>query len=429
MNEQKTDSPQSDGPQWVPYQPPPPSGGERVWATVRRMAFPVILLLFMAGLGVLLFLSSEGSLDMQSLRELAGMEAAPTASVERAPSPAAGTTAMGGSATNPSGMRDGRTGPAEAGGGRLGTGYANLSVFSEPAGASVLIDGDSVGTTPLNRYSIQSGVYIITVRRDSFFAADTVAVLRNNQAPTYSVTLNPRPPLPDDAPALADRAGASSSPNAAGSEATAADRSASTPASVEEASPPASSESDRASTQESTPSTQVPPPEPAPTTGTLRFASTPEGARVQLDGEPVGTTPFALDDVEAGTHTVVFTRQGHDTLRTQVTLAPTEERTVQGALTPRPGRLRVLARPWGSIYIDGVLRERNADVWYETTVEAGTHEIEVIHPALGRQSRSVTVDAGEQLSIVIDLRSPSPDQDGVADTVRRDTTRGSNDPS
>ena len=405
----------NDGPQWVPYQPPPPSGGDRIWATVRRMAFPVLLLLFMAGLGVLLYLSSDLQ-GAQAWRDWAGLSASPSAPVNRTSSGAGGTTATGGSASRPAPSRDGGTNPTAAGGGQLGTGYANLSVFSEPAGAAVLVDGDSVGTTPLNRYPIQSGVYIITVERDSFFSADTVAVLRNNQAPTYSVTLNPRSPLPDDdVPAVAGRGSAPTESSSA--------TSSSTPLPSSGSTPPASS----SSAQDAPPPN--PTPEPAPTTGTLRFASTPAGAQVQLDGAPVGTAPLVLDDVEAGTHAVVFTRDGYDTLRTQVTLSPAEERTVQGALNPRPGRLRVLARPWGSIYIDGTLHERNADVWYETTMPPGTYDVEAVHPALGRQSRTVTVQPSEQLSVVIDLRSPAPNQDGVADTVRRDTTGRSNDPS
>lgn len=421
MSEQTNDGPKGDGPQWVPYQPPPPSGGERVWMTVRRMAFPVLLVLFMAGLGGLLYLSSDLQ-GAQSVREWVGIEASPSAPMNRTPSAAGGTTTTDGSAPRSSTALGGGAGATATGDGRLGTGYANLSVFSEPAGASVLVDGDSVGTTPLNRYSIPSGVYIITVERDSFFAADTVAVLRNNQAPTYSVTLNPRPPLPDDQrPALADRG--SASPSGSGSATDAP--SSSTPA---DPSPPTSSSTASSSAaQDAAP--PAPTPEPAPTTGTLRFVSTPAGARVQLDGAPVGETPLTLNDMDAGAYDVTFTRPGYDTLRTQVALSPAEERTVQGALNPQPGRLRVLARPWGSIYIDGDLHERNADVWYETTMPPGTYDVEAIHPALGRQSRTVTVAAGEQVSIVIDLRSPAPSPDGVVDTVQRDTTGRSDDPS
>ncbi len=373
---------QNDGPEWVPYQPPPPSGAERAWMTIRRAAFPVIFLLFVGGLGAVLYLSPEWETGGQSIRQLIGLDSSPSPPAARQPSVLRDTASR---ATNrPSDAAPG----GAAGGGALGTGYADLSVYSEPAGATVFIDGDSIGATPLNRYPIRSGVYIITVERDSFFAADTVAVLRNNQAPTYAVTLNPRPELPDDDLATRGREASPSDPSPAAGLSSGADD-AGRPEPAEPASP-------------------SPAPAPEPTTGTLQLTSTPPGAQVELDGAVVGTTPLVLDEVEAGTHEVVFTRSGHEPARMNVSVAAGEARQLTAALTPQMGQLRVLVQPWGTIYIDGELRERNADVWYEMPISAGEHEIAAVHPALGRQTRTVTVSAGEQLSVVIDLRDPPP---------------------
>jgi len=368
--------PKNDGPEWVPYQPPPPSGGERAWMMVRRAAFPVILLLFAGGLGALLYLSPQLEVGGQSLRQIVGLDPPPQGA-----SRAVQAQRNRSDSIPPQNPESGTGLGGTSSSGALGTGYADLSVYSEPNGATVLVDGDSVGATPLNRYPIRSGVYIITVERDSFFAADTVAVLRNNQAPTYAVTLNPRPELPSDDLA-AQRRGA----------------------------PPAeSSPSETSSSSASGSSTEsAPAPPPEPTTGTLRLTSTPAGAQVELDGTVVGTTPLTLDDVNAGAHEVAFVRSGYETTRTSITVPAGQERQLTATLTPQMGQLRVLARPWGTIYVDGELRERNADVWYEMPVPAGEHEISVVHPALGRQTRTVTVVAGEQLSVVIDLRNPPP---------------------
>jgi hypothetical protein len=135
-----------------------------------------------------------------------------------------------------------------------------------------------------------------------------------------------------------------------------------------------------------------------------------------LDGTAVGTTPLTLESLEAGAYEVAFSRSGYDTSQMSVTVSPGEERRVEAALSPQMGQLRVLARPWGSIYVNGELRERNADVWYQMSIPAGEHEVSVVHPALGQQTRTVTVEAGEQLSIVIDLRdsSSSASQNGSA---------------
>jgi hypothetical protein len=358
---------------------------------MRRVAFPVILFLFVGGLAALLYVAPDLGTQGQSLRQLIGLDPTPSTTAAR-PQPMPRDTA-----SRSTGLTGGQMGNSDAASdGPLGTGYANLSVYSEPAGATVLVDGDSIGATPLNRYSIRSGVYIITVERDSFFAADTVAVLRNNQAPTYAVTLNPRPELPnEDLAAQRQDAPNTSSPATSGS---------------------AGGASSTESASSQLPTT-TPPPEPVPTTGSLQLTSTPTGAQVELDGRVVGTTPLTLNDVEAGAYEVAFTRSGYDTTRMSVAVTAGQERRLTAALTPQMGQLRVLARPWGTIYVDGELRERNADVWYEMPVSAGEHEIAVVHPALGRQTRTVTVSAGEQLSVVIDLRNPSPS------TAQEDTTQ------
>lgn len=388
--------PANDGPEWVPYQPPPPSGGERAWMMIRRAAFPVILILFVGGLAALLYVAPDLGTQGQSFRQLIGLDPAPSATVTRQ-QPVPRDTAS--RSTGLPGGETGNSGDA-ASSGPLGTGYADLSVYSEPTGATVLVDGDSIGATPLNRYPIRSGVYIITVERDSFFAADTVAVLRNNQAPTYAVTLNPRPELPDDNLA-AQREASSSAASPSGTTSSSASGGSTGSPEPTTAAPPVT----------------APPPEPAPTTGTLRLTSTPSGARVTLDGTAVGTTPLTLDEVEAGAYDVAFSRSGYDTTRMSVAVTAGQERQLTAALTPQMGQLRVLARPWGTIYVDGELRERNADVWYEMPVSAGEHEIAVVHPALGRQTRTVTVSAGEQLSVVIDLRNSPPP------TAQEDTTQ------
>lgn len=387
--------PKNDGPQWVPYQPPPPGGRERARRFIRRAGFPLMLLLFVVALGVLLYLSPQFGTNQSAPSRFLGTESA-SRTPSAPPSPSPGFLDSIAAAQTPSatdGADDG-TDRLEAEAGALGTGFAQLSVFSEPSGATVLIDSDSIGITPINRHAVRSGVYIITVQRESYFAADTVAILRNDQSPIYSVTLTPRTGQaareipPQEPPALAGQEDvAEPPPESVVSNETESDDPVPSPPASDAFEPPERTE-------------------PVVTTGELQFTSTPAGALVQLDGEVVGTTPLTLTRVEAGLHDVVFTHEGHDTSRTQVILVPTEERSVQATLNPLSGRLRILVRPWGSIYIDGQLHERNADVWYETSLPLGEHQVEAVHPALGRRTRTVTVEAGEPLAVTLDLRTP-----------------------
>ena len=55
-----------------------------------------------------------------------------------------------------------------------------------------------------------------------------------------------------------------------------------------------------------TPAPATPAPKPAPTksTGVLKVTSTPEGARVVVDGRDRGVTPLSIDDIAVGAHIV-----------------------------------------------------------------------------------------------------------------------------
>ena len=69
-----------------------------------------------------------------------------------------------------------------------------------------------------------------------------------------------------------------------------------------------------------------------------------------------------------------------------------------------PGTLKVGARPWAEVYIDGTLLGRAPNTW---PVTAGKHKVEVVFPVAGherRERRSVVIRAGEETSLgVIDF--------------------------
>jgi hypothetical protein len=67
------------------------------------------------------------------------------------------------------------------------------------------------------------------------------------------------------------------------------------------------------------------------------------------------------------------------------------------------GALSVLVRPWGSIYIDGRLKERNTDVRYSTPLKAGQYVLRVEHPTLGVREQVVEIRNGETQHLVLDL--------------------------
>lgn len=81
--------------------------------------------------------------------------------------------------------------------------------------------------------------------------------------------------------------------------------------------------------------------------GSLTVESTPSGARVEVDGRHIGSSPVTVT-LEAGTHTVVLTRTGYEAWRQTIQVAEGEHGTLQAELVRRTGTVRVDGLPQGA---------------------------------------------------------------------------------
>lgn len=345
MNEQH-DANDQHPPRWVPYTPPAPDGWDRVRLLLRQLSFPLIVVLLAGGLAGVLFYWVPDPEPVAST--------APSVNVL------------------PSGLEAPERASAAAGTGRL-------RIQSAPAGATVRVNGDSVGVTPFADSTRQAGVYMLSVQQEGHFRADTVVVLDAGSAATVRFSLRPRPDYEDASPAVPEP------------EAQRAPRIAA------------------AQQNRPLPVTAVPPktapPEATPAFGALYVTSDPPGARVTVNDTERGRTPLPLSRISPGAQRVAVALDGYQPWTGQVDVQADTTARVHASLQTETGRLRVLARPWGTIYIDDTLRVRETDVWYEAELPIGPHQITVVHPALGRQTRQVEVRAGEERSLIVDLRS------------------------
>ncbi len=343
-------SPSDPRPPPVTRRPPspwsPPSSPLAALGDARVVALKVVgavLLVVILGIGLLVYDSTREAAEVAELRELAA----------------------GGVAATPDDTP------------------ASLWVSAKPIGAVVLIDGDSVGTTPLWMESLAPGTYRVQVVGTAGSRLDTMLSVAAGAMAELDTNLRTLIEEPEpDAVAIAD--------------------------------PPV----------EETPSTEGMP--QTATTGTLRVSSSPAGAVVRLDGRRVGTTPVSLSRVSPGRRSVSVARGGYETSVQQIDIRPgvqfetvVDLRPVPQAApppreaTPRPeprrspvaatGTVEILVRPWGRIVIDGETRERESDTVYRTTLSAGTHQVAVSHPQLGSDERTITVQPGGVARIEFDL--------------------------
>lgn len=147
--------------------------------------------------------------------------------------------------------------------------------MSTPSGARVTVDGRDVGVTPVSVGSLRRGVHTVRIAHQGYVTTQRRVRIRSAQpAQSIEVTLA----------------------------ATRSTRPATSSAAAAQAS------------------------------GSLTVDSRPTGARVFVDGKPVGVTPLQVDAVQAGAHAVRLERDGYRTWSRSVRVPGGGASRVSGSL-------------------------------------------------------------------------------------------------
>lgn len=121
----------------------------------------------------------------------------------------------------------------------------SLNISSIPTNASVVINGNYAGSTPLTVTGLDPGTYNVTFSRFNYYALPATARVEPGAVTEVSATLRPK-------------------------------------------------------------------------TGTLFVNTSPAGAAILIDGQSMGISPFTLDNISAGNHTVNATFEGYTPVEEQV---------------------------------------------------------------------------------------------------------------
>jgi len=165
------------------------------------------------------------------------------------------------------------------------TAAGRLLIRSTPEGASVSVDGRDYGKTPATVRDLARGPHQVRVTRDGYTAQERRVVIstsRPSQSVNVAMVRTPAPPPARSATAA--------------------------PA------PPAG-----------TPTT-------GRATGALAVDSRPTGARVFLDGKPVGSTPLMVPSVAAGEHAIRIELDGYRPWSSSVRMVAAESNRVTASL-------------------------------------------------------------------------------------------------
>ena len=211
------------------------------------------------------------------------------------------------------------------------------------AGAEVVVDGTPRGVTPLAAFEVEPGERALLVRAAGYEEHRTALVVEGRGTlQSLAVTLVPLP-----------------------------------------APPPG------------------PPPPPRP--GILALSSDPAGARVSLDGRPLGATPLELR-VEAGrSHSVRLALPGHADAELSLTLGQGERREETLRLVPQLGEVKIAARPPDAeLFVDGQPKGK-ADQTLQLV--AVPHVIEIRREGFLTARQTVTPRPGFPQTLSVALKS------------------------
>ena len=155
----------------------------------------------------------------------------------------------------------------------------------------------------------------------------------------------------------------------------------------------------------------------------LSLASSPEGARIYIDGQFVREAPFAIDTLARGTHTLRAELQGYETESRTVDITRAEVRIEEFRLTRNSGMLELVTEPAGvKVFVDGVdsgsTKAGESDVLSEPLkidlLSRGEHRLQLTRKQYFTLEKTFLVEPSKTVSIHEKLKRRF-----IADTVVR----------
>jgi serine/threonine protein kinase len=155
------------------------------------------------------------------------------------------------------------------------------------------------------------------------------------------------------------------------------------------------------------PPSPSPTPPPEPSTGTLWVVSDPDGAEVYVNNVFKGMTPLRLENTNSGSYTVKVVKDGYETQTKTATVSKGQIARVDFTLKRKSAgnaTLIINTNPDGAeVYINGNLVGLSGSQ-AKFTVPDGTHTIRIYLEGYKEYSISITVKGGEVRELKIELQ-------------------------
>ena len=137
--------------------------------------------------------------------------------------------------------------------------------------------------------------------------------------------------------------------------------------------------------------------------GSLEIHSEPSGAKVSLDGNPVGDTPLTLFPIPYGPHRIRMDRVGYEPHEEQVQVKTNQKVRILVALKKRVGEVRVETEPPGAqVYLDG--KSAGVSPYEGKDLSPGPMKVRVTKEGYEPWEKNVTVEAGKRVEVLANMK-------------------------
>jgi len=273
--------------------------------------------------------------------------------------------------------------------------FGNVKVTSEPSGATVLRNGQEMGTTPVTLIHLAKGDQQITLQKKGHESWEAkVEIIPLQPASVHGVLTSVYGSLqiistPNSARVFIDKWEVGTTPYYS-------DRVLTGKLDIELHS--SGYEGWKSVVEVSLESPVVLNVDLASVVGSLAILSMPMGADVYLDGENIGQTPIIQEGVKKGNHKIELKHKDCVPWTTKITLQAVQENELSADLKTVYGNLNISSNPSGAkIFLDG--KKAGQTPYRLKNIPKGQHKLELKLEGFDKWKKNVNIVSGKEQKV------------------------------
>ncbi len=148
-----------------------------------------------------------------------------------------------------------------------------------------------------------------------------------------------------------------------------------------------------------------------PLSGGLAVTKDPSSATVLLDGKKMNGQNLPVLNISSlpiGKHHLEVSNPGYASFTEEIEIVRNETYTIDAKLVRQEGNLNIQVRPWGSIYLNNQLHKSSADIKYTVRLPVEQYNVRVEHPTLGIWQKTVQVQGDKETNVIVNFTQELP---------------------